>query len=73
LGRRLYRIAADDWPEVWPQDAGYWENKAVQIGQDRWLVYQVEIELEGEDRLIPNYHYRLTEELIWDPAAEAFN
>lgn len=66
----LYRITATAWEKVWPE-ASDWENRAVQIGQDRLLVYRMEL-LPRENTLIPDCRYVLDMELVWNAADECF-
>lgn len=68
----LYKATNDRWEEKWPKDPRFWDNKAVQVGQDRLIIYRIELVQGGEVGGAPEYRYRIQEELFWDPERETF-
>ena len=68
----LFKATSDRWEEKWPKDPRFWDDKAVQVGQDRLIIYKVELVQGGEPGTAPEYKYTIQEQLFWDPEKEMF-
>jgi hypothetical protein len=68
----LFRATADRWTETWPRDARFWDNRAVQVGQDRLILYDVEVIPGEEVGAAPGYRFSISEQLFWNPVRETF-
>jgi hypothetical protein len=68
----LFKATGDRWVETWPKDPKFWEGRAIEVGQDRLILYKVEV-LPGEEvGTIPEYKLTIEEQLLWDPEKETF-
>lgn len=68
----LYRITRNEWKLVWPSEENFWENKAIQIGQDRVVIYKRKITDTENSGIIPPYTFVIEQELLWDSQKEEF-
>lgn len=64
--------AGDKWVQVWPEEPGYWKDKAIEI-QDTELVISERKLTPDSGKVMPDYKYVFSHKLRWNEKEATFS